>query len=77
MPSPHACSAPGASQRTSRLDKRLYDIQTRHLRYIIEALHMLDLRELQRQAETHGTAADRELIAGALAALEVLPGPHG
>ena len=60
------------------MDKRLYLAQINHIRRITEAMRLLDLEELERQAQTHGTAADRALIASMLLALEILPAdPHG
>lgn len=60
------------------MDRKLYEIQARHLRHVVEAMRLLDLHEMERQAQTHGSAADRALIASVLLALEMLPpDPHG
>jgi hypothetical protein len=60
------------------MDKRIYAAQIGHLRRVTEAMRLLDLDEMERQAQTHGTAADRALIASVLLALEILPAdPHG
>jgi len=59
------------------MDKRLYLAQIEHLRRVAEAMRLLDLDELDRQAQTHGSAQDRALIASMLLALEILPAdPH-
>jgi len=55
------------------MDRKLFEIQARHLRHVVEAMRLLDLAELERQAQTLGTAADRALIASVLLALEILP----
>ena len=55
------------------MDAKLFAIQARHLRHVVEAMRMLDLIELQRCAEQHGTPDDKALIAAVLLALEILP----
>jgi hypothetical protein len=55
------------------MDERVYLAQINHIRRITEAMRLLDLEELERQAQQHGTAADRALIASVLLALEILP----
>lgn len=60
------------------MDERSYAAQIRRLRRCIDALRLLDLSELEACARTHGSAADRDLIAAVLLALETLPDePHG
>lgn len=59
------------------MSSAIYQAQIRHLRRVTEAMRLLDLEELERQAQTHGSAADRALIASVLLALEILPAdPH-
>lgn len=55
------------------MDKRIYAAQIGHLRRVTEAMRLLDLEELERQAQTMGSPADRALIASVLLALEILP----
>lgn len=60
------------------MDAKLYAAQIGHLRRVTEAMRLLDLHDLERQAQAHGTAQDRALIASMLLALEILPAdPHG
>ena len=59
------------------MGEKLYRAQIEHLKRVTEAMRLLDLEELERQAQHHGTAADRALIASVLLALEILPTePH-
>lgn len=55
------------------MDEASFKIQVRHLKSCIAGLRLFDLAELQACAAAHGTAADRDLVAALVLALEVLP----
>jgi hypothetical protein len=60
------------------MNKAMCDAQMAHLRRAIAALRLLDLNELEECLRTHGTQADRDLLAAIMLALETLPNdPHG
>lgn len=59
------------------MNPTIYAIQIRSLRQCVEHLHTIDLNELDRCAEFHGTAEDRALIAVVQRCLIALPRIHG
>lgn len=59
------------------MDEKLCAAQMSHLRRALAALRLLDLHELQRCVQAHGSQADQDLLAALMAALETLPNdPH-
>ena len=55
------------------MNETLFKIQVRHLRQCLAALRVLDLDELERRAQQHGTYADQTLISALRIALDNLP----
>lgn len=55
------------------MDRKIYAIEMKSLRGCIEHLRCLDLTGMAELALSHGTVADRQLIAAVQAALATLP----
>lgn len=59
------------------MDEKIYRVQIAHLRRCLAALQLLDLAEIAKCAQVHGSYADQTLISALQIALNALPdSPH-